>query len=387
MSLKKRMVIKIGSSLLVNPENLTVRYSFIHGLLSDIADLRSKGWDVILASSGSVALGLKMIKKAPQEAGVLDKQAAAACGQPILLNAYKQLAMEHGLDIAQVLVTIYDMEDRRSFLNTRNTMLHLFENNILPILNENDTVATKELKVGDNDRLAAKAAQMVQADYLVLLTNVDGLYTDNPDLPESTLIRAVEDVSQYLEVTSDTSALGSGGMFTKMQAANMAQNAGCTTIIGRGIVNRPISSLLTHERPHTRCHAIGTPDSSWKVWLTNRLQVAGSLILSNDLADAITKGHLDITPKHILNLQGEFLKGDVVHIFNEQGEEIARGLTNFSAQEIELLMRYDDDSIINLLGVKPQPEVVSYDNIIILEDHHITWDAPLDLMDQIDTNA
>jgi glutamate 5-kinase len=225
----------------------------MNGLMSDLAQLQKEGYDIILTSSGSVALGLNMIGKRPEDAGIMDKQAAAACGQPLLMNAYRQVASEHGMDIAQMLVTVEDMEDRRRFLNIKNTMMRLFENDILPIVNENDSVATRDLRVGDNDRLSAKVAQMVQADLLIILTSVEGLYDRDPADPEAVFISEIEDVSEHLESTTGISALGSGGMLTKMQAANMAQNAGCETIIAEGIIERPLSSILKNERRYTRC--------------------------------------------------------------------------------------------------------------------------------------
>ena len=253
MSDRQRVVVKIGSSLLANEEHLTLRYAFMHGVMEDVARLREEGIDVVLTSSGSVAIGLSTIGVAPEEAGLLDKQAAAACGQPLLMNAYKQIALEYGFDIAQVLVTLDDLEDRRRFLNTKNTITRLIEHGVMPIVNENDSVTTQELKVGDNDRLAAKVAQMVQADQLVILTSVDGLYDRNPEDEGAQHVPVVEDVSEYLEVTSSVSALGTGGMLTKMRAANMAQNAGVETLIGQGELDRPVSALLKNERRHTKC--------------------------------------------------------------------------------------------------------------------------------------
>ncbi|CAN0471694.1 unnamed protein product, partial [Scytosiphon promiscuus] len=173
---KKRIVVKIGSSLLANPDLLTPRWAFMQRLLEDITKLRNDGYEVVLCSSGAVALGLNMLNEKPETAGLRDKQAAAACGMPLLLNAYKQVAHEFGFDIAQVLVTLQDMEERKRFLNTKNTVHRLLQGDILPIVNENDSITTEEIRVGDNDRLAAKVAQMIQADHLVILTCIDGLY-------------------------------------------------------------------------------------------------------------------------------------------------------------------------------------------------------------------
>jgi len=373
---RKRIVVKVGSSLLANTERLTLRYAFMNGLLTDIAELQHQGYDVVLTSSGSVALGLNMIGRAPDEAGVLDKQAAAACGQPLLLNAYKQIGLEHGVDIAQVLVTLGDMEERRRFLNIRNTVLRLFDRGIMPIVNENDTVTTEELRVGDNDRLAAKVAQMIQAEHLVILTSIDGLYDRDPSDEGANHVESVDDVSEFLSVTESTSSLGSGGMLTKMQAANMAQNAGCETIIGEGVTERPIQSLLFRERLHTRCTAKGTPASNWAVWMTNRLQVAGSLTLTSETGLTITANTDSIEPTQVAAIQGQFQKGDVLHIYNDSGDEIARGIANFSADEMIVMARHTDQSVSELLGYRANSALVSGENLVFLEDRHLPLEAP-----------
>ncbi len=373
---RQRVVVKIGSSLLANAEHLTLRYAFMHGVMEDIARMREDGVDVVLTSSGSVAIGLSTIGKTPETAGLLDKQAAAACGQPLLMHAYKQIAQEYGFDIAQVLVTLEDLEDRRRFLNVKNTISRLLEHGILPIVNENDSVTTQEIKVGDNDRLAAKVAQMIQADEFVMLTSIDGLYDRNPDDPDARHVPEVSDVSEYLEVTSQVSELGSGGMLTKMRAANMAQNAGVTTRIGEGQVDRPITAILSGERRHTRCVAIGDPDSSWRIWLTDRLVQVGGLVVGPNAAERLSAGRTAIGREDIVSVQGEFTKGDVLHIFDEAGEELARGMSNFTAAETLLLCRNPDQSPFDLLGYSAAARIVSAENMAILKDHHLPWDAP-----------
>ncbi|MDF1767965.1 glutamate 5-kinase [Maricaulis sp.] len=376
MSQRKRIVVKIGSSLLAHDCRLTLRYAFMNELLADIARLRDEGHDVVLASSGAVALGLNAINTSPEEAGVLDKQAAAACGQPLLLNAYKQVAHEHGFDIAQILVTLDDLEERRRFLNTKNTIQRLFERDVMPIVNENDTVTTEEIRVGDNDRLAAKVAQMIQADHLVILTSIDGLYDRDPSDPEAEFVDTIEDVTEYLEVTSGTSSLGSGGMLTKIQAANLAQNAGCTTLIAEGTIDRPVSAVLSGERRHTKCVAKGTPASSWAVWLTNRLQRAGSLVLNDVAAEVLATSASGVSHEDIVKIHGAFTKGDVLHIYSESGDEVARGLTNFSSDETMMLARHTDQDVKELLGYHARPEIVNRANMVILDEQHLPWDAP-----------
>jgi glutamate 5-kinase len=375
MPKRKKIVVKIGSSLLANSDRLTLRYAFLNGLMSDLAQLQKEGHDIILTSSGSVALGLNMIGKRPEDAGILDKQAAAACGQPLLMNAYRQVASEHDMNVAQMLVTVEDMEDRR-FLNIKNTMLRLFENDILPIINENDSVATRDLRVGDNDRLSAKVAQMVQADVLVILTSVEGLYDRDPSDPDAVFISEIEDVSEHLESTTGISALGSGGMLTKMQAANMAQNAGVETIIAEGIIERPVSSVLKNERRYTRCLVTSEMASPLKVWLSNRLHVAGTLVISNKVAASVIAGDCGIKRSDVISIQGDFTKGDVLHIYSEDGVEVARGLTNFSSEETMLVARNLDMPVEDLIGYKTKSDIVAVENMLVLEENHLPLDAP-----------
>jgi glutamate 5-kinase len=375
---KKRIVVKIGSSLLANEEKLTLRFAFMNGLLADLAELQAEGYEIILTSSGSVALGLNMIGKRPEDAGILDKQAAAACGQPLLMNAYRQVASEYGMGVAQMLVTVEDMEERRRFLNIKNTMLRLFENNILPIINENDSIATTDLKVGDNDRLSAKVAQMIEADQLIILTSVEGLYDRDPSEPGAKFIEEIEDVSEHLESTKSVSELGSGGMMTKMLAANMAQNAGVETIIAEGLIESPVSSVLRRERRHTRCLARDKTGSPLMIWLSNRLQVAGTLVVSNAAVKAISSKERGLARLDLVSIQGEFSKGDVLHVYDEEGNEFARGLTNFSSEETILMARNPDMLVEDVIGYKTKSDIIGSENILILEDHHLQLDAPED---------
>ncbi len=376
MPSKKRIVVKIGSSLLANPDLLTPRWAFIQRLLEDITKLRTEGYEVVLCSSGAVALGLNMLNETPESAGLRDKQAAAACGMPLLLNAYKQVAHEFGFDIAQVLVTLQDMEERKRFLNTKNTVHRLLQGDILPIVNENDSITTEEIRVGDNDRLAAKVAQMIQADHLVILTCIDGLYDRNPEEPGAKLVEEVHDVSEYIAVTEGTSSLGSGGMLTKMQAANMAQNAGCTTLIANGEHEAPVSSVLNNERPHTKCLAHTKPASAWATWLTDRLQIAGSIVIRDELANSLSDSPEHVLHEDIKSIQGQYVKGDVIHVYDESGAEIARGMTNFSSEETMVLARHPEISPKELLGYQTGGTVISRENLIVLEDRHLLWDKP-----------
>jgi glutamate 5-kinase len=374
----KIIVVKVGSSLLANSERLTPRWAFMHNLLEDIAQLREGGAKVVLCSSGSVALGLNMIGERPDTAGLRDKQAAAACGMPLLLNAYKQVAHEYSFDIAQVLVTLRDLEDRNRFLNTKNTIDRLLDANIMPIINENDTTTTEEIRVGDNDRLSAKIAQMVQADELVILTQVDGLFDKDPASPGARLIEEVTDVSPYLAVSGGVSSLGSGGMLTKIQAAHMAQNAGCDTRIAHGEFEEPVTSVLNGERLHTKILANKRPSSAWANWLTDRLQMAGSIVVGSETAKALVTGARNIGRQDVLSIQGPYVKGDVIHIYDESGNELARGLTSFSSDETMALARNLEMSSLQLLGYRTRGTLITDKNMIVLDERHLLWDLPAD---------
>lgn len=378
MSEAKRIVVKVGSSLLTDPVRLTPRWGFMQQVLQDIALLRDEGYEVVLCSSGAVALGMRMVGVTPATAGLRDKQAAAACGMPLLLDAYKHIGHQHELSIAQILVTLGDFEDHGRFLNTKNTVHRLLASGVLPIINENDTITTEEIRVGDNDRLAAKVAQMIQAQHLVILTSVDGLYDRNPSEPGATLVETVHDVSPYLDVTSAVGHLGSGGMLTKMQAANMAQNAGCNTLIANGEVERPISSVMKGERRCTTCVAHAEPMDSWASWLTNRLQVAGSLVISEEAADAVSRGERGIDRNDVRAIGGSYAKGDVIHVYDETGVERARGMTDFSSEETAILVRNLELTVKSLVGYQSRGVLIEKTNLIALDDRQIQWEQQVE---------
>ncbi|MEZ5682239.1 MAG: glutamate 5-kinase [Erythrobacter sp.] len=376
MTEQRNIVIKIGSALLANQDLLTPRFAFLQRLLEDVTRLRAEGANVILCSSGSVALGLRIVGETPESAGVSDKQAAAACGMPLLLNAYKQVGHEFGLEIAQVLLTLGDFEDHRRFLNTRNTVNRLLEAGVVPIINENDSITTEEIRVGDNDRLAAKVAQMIGARDLIILTGVDGLYDRNPDDPDAQFVPEVADVSEYMEATEGKSSLGTGGMATKLQAANMAQEAGCTTWIAQGEADRPLSTVLSGERRSTRIVAHPDPLSGWDSWIANRLQMAGSLVVSDEVAEELVGGKRSLRRADIVSMDGDFTRGDVLHIYDGKGVERARGLSDFTSEEIRVLHNNPDTDAEQLLGYRTKGEIVRSANLVPLATRNLLWDAP-----------
>ncbi len=376
MSQPHTVVVKIGSTLVANSERLTPRFAFIQRLLEDVAELRSRGINVILCSSGAVALGLKIVGERPETAGVSDKQAAAACGMPILTNAYKQIGHEFDFEIAQVLLTLGDFEDHRRFLNTRNTVFRLLEAGVMPIVNENDSITTEEIRVGDNDRLAAKVAQMVDAKDFIILTEVDGLYDRHPDEEGAEFIPEVTDVAPFMDATKGKSTLGTGGMTTKLMAANLAQEAGVTTYIAHGEVDNPLSSVLDGDRRSTRFVAHESPVSGWKSWIANRLQMAGSIGISDELADEIANGERAIRREDILSIDGDFTRGDVLHIYDKNGQERARGLSDFTSEELRVLAVNPHLDAEQLLGYTTKGEVIRAKNLVSLEGRHLLWAAP-----------
>ena len=376
MSQSNTVVVKIGSTLVANTERLTPRFGFIQRMLEDVAKLRERGTNVILCSSGAVALGLKIVGERPETAGVSDKQAAAACGMPLLTNAYKQIGHEFNFEIAQVLLTLGDFEDHRRFLNTRNTVFRLLEAGVMPIINENDSITTEEIRVGDNDRLAAKVAQMVDAKDFIILTEVDGLYDRHPDEEGAEFIPEVTDVGPFMEATKGKSALGTGGMTTKLMAANIAQEAGVTTYIAHGEADNPLTSVLDGERRATKFVAHDTPTSGWEKWIANRLQMAGSIGVSDEVAEELAGGDRSVRREDILSIDGDFSRGDVLHIYDQNGQERARGLSDFSSEELRVLAVNPHLDAEQLLGYKTKGEVIRNKNLVALEGRHLLWDAP-----------
>lgn len=371
MTKKRNIVVKIGSALLANLELLTPRYGFLQRLLEDIAQLRAEGTNVILCSSGSVALGLRIIGETPESAGVSDKQAAAACGMPLLLNAYKQVGHEFGFDIAQVLLTLGDFEDHRRFLNTRNTVHRLLESNVVPIVNENDTIVTDQIKYGDNDRLAARVAQMISADLLVLLSDVDGVYTADPrSNPDAKHIPYIEELTPEIEAMATganaDAGVGTGGMATKLMAARIAAEAGCATLIAEGKPKTRNAPTLEEGRRCTLIAPATTVKAAYKQWIGGSLATRGRLTIDKGCARALTRGK-SLLAVGIIASEGDFGKGDPVEVFNEQGVEIARGLVRYDDNDVSKIMGVRSAGLKAALGYAGGPVVIHADDLALRE--------------------
>jgi glutamate 5-kinase len=364
----RRLVIKVGSSLLIGADG-HVHRGWLEGLAEDIATLQGNGHEVLIVSSGAIAIGSTVLRINKSRARLEDLQAAAAAGQVQLVHAYQDALGVNGISAAQVLLTPEDTENRRRFLNARGTLLKLLEHSVVPIINENDTVATEEIRYGDNDRLAARVAQLVMADALILLSDVDGLYTADPGsvataqhIPE--VSRISEDI---LGMAGETrSDIGSGGMATKVQAARIATHAGCSTVVASGAIDRPLETLAAGGKC-TVFRAEGTPSAARKQWLAGALEVRGELRLDDGAVSALRDGS-SLLPVGVVEVVGNFRRGDVVTLVNSAGDELGRGLAEYSNEEAGLLTGCHSEQIEERLGYRGRSVMVHRDELVLFDN-------------------
>jgi glutamate 5-kinase len=363
----RRVVVKVGSSLLIGDDGRVDR-RWLGGLSEDIADWHARGHEVLVVSSGAIAIGSTVLGINKRRARLEDLQAAAAAGQVQLAHAYQEALDQYGITTAQVLLTPEDTENRRRFLNARGTLGRLIERRVVPVINENDTVATEEIRYGDNDRLAARVAQLVMADALILLSDVDGFYTadpaGNPQAEHIPIVTSITDEMQRMagETRSD---IGSGGMATKVQAARIATHAGCATIITSGVVQRPLSELAAGGRC-TLFRAPGTPAAARKQWLAGVLEVRGELRLDDGASQALRNGK-SLLPVGVVEVLGNFRRGDVVTLVDSRGRELGRGLAEYSFEEASQLAGRQSESIESVLGYRGRAVMVHRDELVIFD--------------------
>jgi glutamate 5-kinase len=366
----KTLVIKIGSATLVDAKNFVVHSDWLDALAEDVAQARKAGQNVVLVSSGAVALGrgiaptlAKTIEgRVPLEA----KQALAAVGQIALMQAYTQAFAAHGLVVAQVLLTLEDSEQRARYLNARHTLGQLLDAGIIPIINENDTVATSEMRVGDNDRLAGRVAAMVSAEALLLLSDVEGLYSADPRTdPTATLIPEVHSITPEIEAMAGSalSAVGTGGMATKVAAAKMAMQAGCHLVIMKGDAPHPLRRLASGERA-TWFISATTPLSARKQWIGGQLRAMGSLTLDAGAVRALAQGS-SLLPVGVVGAQGDFQRGDLVMMCDTSAKEIGRGLSAYSAEELRMIQGKRTQDFAALLGYEGRGACVHRDDMVV----------------------
>jgi glutamate 5-kinase len=363
----RRLVVKVGSSLLVDNEGHLNRH-WLETLAHDVATLQRQDHEVLIVSSGAIAIGSSILGINKRRARLEDLQAAAAAGQVQLVHAYQEMLGAHEILAAQVLLTPEDTENRRRFLNARGTLARLLERSVVPIINENDTVATEEIRYGDNDRLAARVAQLVMADALVLLSDVDGLYTADPGKDP-----AAEHIPEIARITGDVQSMagetrsdvGSGGMATKVQAARIATHAGCSTIIASGQIEHPLHALSAGARC-TVFRAEGTPAAARKQWLAGVLEQRGELTVDEGAVAALRKGN-SLLPVGVVAVTGNFRRGDVVNIIGPGGVELGRGLAEYSDDEANRLAGSQSEQIEEKLGYRGRAVMVHRDELVLFD--------------------
>lgn len=364
----RRLVIKVGSSLLIGDDG-HVHRGWLDGLAEDVAMLQGNGHELLIVSSGAIAIGSTVLGLNQRRARLEDLQAAAAAGQVQLVHAYQEALGAHNITAAQVLLTPGDTEDRRRFLNARGTLSRLLEQSVVPIINENDTVATEEIRYGDNDRLAARVSQLVMADALILLSDIDGLYSADPNQDDK-----AEHIPEVQKITDDIlraagetlSDIGSGGMATKVQAARIATHAGCSTVVSSGAIQRPLSALAAGGRC-TVFRTEGTPAAARKQWLAGALEVRGELRLDDGAAHALHGGNSLLTVG-VVAVTGNFRRGDVVTLVDGNGAELGRGLAEYSSDEAEAIAGCQSEQIEERLGYRGRSVMVHRDELVLFEN-------------------
>jgi len=363
----KRVVVKVGSALLVDAEKGRLNRSWLEGFAADIAHLKRRGQEVILVSSGAIALGRRHLGLSPGKLKLEESQAAAAVGQIRLAHAYKELLEAHEITVAQILLTLGDTEQRRRYLNARGTLKTLLSLGAVPVINENDTVATAEIRYGDNDRLAARVAQMAGADCLILLSDIDGLYTANPqENPDAELISRVLDITPAIEAMAggSTSDFGTGGMQTKIAAAKIAVGAGCHLCIAKGATQHPLKRIEEGARC-TWFVPSSTPSAARKQWIAGTLKPAGAISVDEGAVRALLQGK-SLLPAGVTRAVGRFDRGDTVSIVGPDSLEVARGICAYSDGDTARIMGRKSAEIENLLGFRGRDEIVHRDDLVLM---------------------
>lgn len=363
----KRVVIKIGSSLLVDNERGEIREDWLDGLACDLSQFRARGQEVMIVSSGAIALGRgKSGLLSTRNLRLEESQAAAAVGQILLAHAYQHILERHNLNIAQILLTLEDTEHRRKHLNARNTLNQLLKLGVVPVINENDTVATSEIRFGDNDRLAARVAAMTSTDCLILFSDIDGLYDSDPrQNPRALHIAEVSEITEDIRAMAGNAPAGysSGGMITKLDAASIAMDGGCDMVITDGKCIEPLSMLMRGGRA-TWFNSNSSPRNARKRWIAGMVKTNGEITVDNGAAEALSKGK-SLLPAGITRITGNFARGDAVLVRNSIGHEIARGLSAYSASEAKRIKGHKSGSIETILGYRGCDEMVHRDNLAV----------------------
>ena len=365
----KRIVIKVGTST-ITYANGKRNFSQIDRLAREISDLQNQGKEMILVTSGAVAVGVDRMGLPGKPKTIPGKQAAAAVGQGVLMHTYEKFFADYGQIVAQVLITKTEAIDRHRYTNTRNTFMELMRQRVIPIVNENDVVALDELKIGDNDNMSALVAGIVDADLVIILSDVDGLYTANPQThPDAVIVPEVMEITPEIEASAGGvgSARGTGGMATKIQAAKAATSSGIHLVIASGTEKNAITRVLQGEELGTLFVSRENRLQFRKRWLAFGAKIAGSIVVDDGCAKAIRKaGGCSILPAGVFAVQGEFLPGSTVSVIDKDAHELARGLVHYSSAELEQIKGCNSGEIANILGHKNFDEVIHRDDLVIL---------------------
>ncbi|MDB2414983.1 glutamate 5-kinase [Rickettsiales bacterium] len=361
-----RIVIKVGSSLIVKKDGYLLKEKWLASLIKDVSQLHKDNKEVVIVSSGAVSLGKRHIRTKNRQLKLEEKQAAAACGQIELLRHYKELLGKHEIEAAQILLTLFDFESRRNYLNVRNTLETLLGFGVVPVINENDTVATHELRFGDNDRLAARVAQMIGADLLIILSDVDGLYTENPNIsPSAKHIKQVDEITPEFENMAGgaLSGIGSGGMITKIDAAKIAVNSGCNMVIASGIGVNPVKKYFNGAKS-TLFVAKDTPMNARKNWISGNLTISGDIIIDDGALNALNKGK-SLLPAGVVDVLGEFERGDTVFIKDCRNKIVGRGLIAHNSADAKLIMGQRSEEIEHIIGFSGRDELIHRNDMVL----------------------
>ena len=366
----KRIVVKVGTST-ITYANGKRNFSQIDRLARELSDLQNQGKEMILVSSGAVAVGVDRLGLPAKSSTIPGKQACAAVGQGVLMHTYEKLFADYGQIVAQVLITRTEAIDRHRYTNCRNTFMTLLQQGVIPIVNENDVVALDELKIGDNDNMSALVAGIVDADLVIILSDIDGLYTANPAThPEATLVHTVQEITPEIEASAGGvgSSRGTGGMATKIQAAKAATNSGIQLVIASGTEKNAIPRILQGEEIGTLFVSRENRLQFRKRWLAFGAKIQGSIVVDDGCAKAIREaGGCCILPAGIYQVVGDFQSGSTISVIDKEGHELARGLVHYTAAELEKIKGCKSSDIEGILGHKNYDEVIHRDDLVILQ--------------------
>ncbi|NMB35825.1 MAG: glutamate 5-kinase [Firmicutes bacterium] len=362
-----KIVIKVGTRLLTY-ETGKLNLRVMEKLVRELADLKNQGKDVLLVSSGAVGGGIGRLGLQRKSLSIQERQAVAAIGQGFLIQFYEKIFSEYGHVVAQVLLTREDLEERKRYINSRNTLSHLLEFGAIPIINENDTTSTEEIEFGDNDKLSALVATLVSADLLIILTDTEGLYTVNPRLDSTaTIIPYVGEITPEIKKAAGETdeVMAKGGMITKIEAAEIVTASGIDLVIANGLQNNIIRRIIEGEEIGTFFDSKQSYLRSRKRWIAFAQKLKGTLFIDQGAELALLKEGKSLLPIGIVKVEGNFFKNDVVSICRFDGQEIARGIVNYSGQELKQITGYRSSEISSILGYSGREEVIHRDNLVL----------------------